>query len=202
MRRRWVLVGGLLGGLLGVGVGWFVLRPSDGELLAAARDLVPEGFAIVGDGVADGQPLLGWPGRAGVHALAPDVAWDDVDLLSRAQAAGWGLDRVTDEDDGWEGQLRRTGMVADLDLAPIALADADGGARLEEAPAREPGGPGTVVVGSDLVVDVRRDGSAGLVVGLAALAGAVVGAVVGVAAGARAAAAWRRVLGPARRPFR
>lgn len=208
VRRRWVLMGGLPGALLGVGVGWFVLRPSDGDLLAAARELVPEGFAVVGDGVEGGQLLPGWPGRAGVHALAPDVAWDDVDLLARAEAAGWNLDRVTDEDDGWEVQLRRIGMVADLDLSPFALAGVDGAALLDEPPAGEPGelgepgGAGPVVVGSDLVVDVRRDGSAGLVVGLAALVGALAGALVGGVTAAGTAARGRRIPGPGGEPVR
>lgn len=88
-RRAGLLLGGLAGALVGLVVGWLLLRPSAVDLLDAALDLVPAGFVVDGQGVDEGNVLLGWEDVAGVVAHDGERAPDDVRIEDLARAEGW-----------------------------------------------------------------------------------------------------------------
>ncbi|MCC2335440.1 hypothetical protein [Cellulomonas wangsupingiae] len=156
-----MVLGGVLGALVGLVVGWLVLRPSGSDLLAEARDLVPRGFSVEDEGLQRGNVLLGWEDVAGVTATGSAATDGDLAVPQLARAAGWTV--VTDHpaaaDDFY--LLERPGLEARVSLYVQGA-------------------------GSEVWVTVQRDGSQWWWVGATGLAGAAVGAAVVLVAPGRA----------------
>ncbi|MDM8084521.1 hypothetical protein QUV83_07085 [Cellulomonas cellasea] len=153
LATRLLVVGGAVGALVGLVVGWLLLRPSGGDLVAAAHDLVPGGFAVQGEGLQRGNLLLGWEDIGGVVATDPDVRWDEIAVEEIARAAGWTVVRHQPAAARTLTLLERPGLEAD-----VVVRTEDGDA--------------------EVTVMVQRDGSEWLRVATGVLAGAGLGGVV------------------------
>lgn len=155
MSRAWTTATFALAGLVvALVVGTLVLRPSGDGLVAAARELVPEGYEVHGQGVDEGNVLLGWSDVGGVRAVDPDGRVQDVVVTDLARAAGWEVVAHEPSDAGSWSRLHRPAFTAQLVL-------------------------GTEAGEAEATVMVERDGSEVGRIGLAALLGATVGGVQG-----------------------
>lgn len=159
MRRRMVLlIGGVVGGIVGLALGWAFVRPSGDDLVRAARELVPEDFTVVGQGVHEGNVLLGWEDVAGLSATSSESSRDEVVIEDLADAAGWTVVWRDPSTSLNSGLLERSGLEA-----RVTVGTEDGAA--------------------EVLVLVQRDGSEWWRVVLALLVGAGAGAGLGLTVG-------------------
>ncbi len=168
-----------LGGAAPAAAHYLLVQPSDGELLAAATEVTPDGFAVLEPPFVDGAwaPAVY---RGHVFSQAQSDTAPDVDALVASLAdAGWEPTEVEQTAAGADVSARRGGVVISVALEP------------------RPAGLGT-----NLGVSVRRGEQAPsypVLVGGGIAVGAAGGAVAGARLGARLRtrrqreyARWRR----------